>query len=66
MTYGTVEDLIVVERYFPDSALLEVLANPPAGVFDARSWSYWRRDACFLRIELLARPASLFCRREPS
>jgi len=41
MTYGTVEDLIVVERYFPDSALRDVLANPPAGVFDARSWSYW-------------------------
>ncbi len=41
MTYGTVEDLIVVERYFPDSALREVLANPPSGVFDVRSWSYW-------------------------
>lgn len=41
MTYGTVEDLTVVERYFPDSALRDVLANPPAGVFDARSWSYW-------------------------
>jgi len=41
MTYGTVEDLIVVERYFPESALRDVLANPPVGVFDARSWSYW-------------------------
>ncbi|HEX4961148.1 MAG TPA: hypothetical protein VF173_09955 [Thermoanaerobaculia bacterium] len=41
MTYGTVEDLIVVERYFPDSALREVLSHPPAGVFDPRSWAYW-------------------------
>jgi hypothetical protein len=41
MTYGTIQDLIVVERYFPDSALRDVLSNPPAGVFDGRSWSYW-------------------------
>jgi hypothetical protein len=41
MTYGTIEDLIVVERYFPRSAFREVLADPPAGVFDPRSWSYW-------------------------
>ena len=41
MTYGTVEDLIVVGRYFPDAALREVLTHPPAGVFDVRSWSYW-------------------------
>jgi hypothetical protein len=41
MTYGTVEDLILVESYFPESAFREVLANPPAGVFDRRSWAYW-------------------------
>ena len=41
MTYGTIEDLAVVNREFPESALREVLANPPAGVFDPRSWSYW-------------------------
>jgi hypothetical protein len=41
MTYGTIEDLAVVNRHFPESALREVLANPPAGVFDPRSWSYW-------------------------
>ncbi len=29
------------QREFPESALREVLANPPAGVFDPRSWSYW-------------------------
>ncbi len=41
MTYGTIEDLAVVKRYFPESAFREVLANPPAGVFDPRSWNYW-------------------------
>ena len=41
MTYGTIEDLAVVRRYFPESAFRDVLANPPAGVFDPRSWSYW-------------------------
>ncbi|HEX6904088.1 MAG TPA: hypothetical protein VF789_30540 [Thermoanaerobaculia bacterium] len=41
MTYGTIEDLAVVRRHFPESAFREVLANPPAGVFDPRSWAYW-------------------------
>ena len=41
MTYGTIEDLAVVRRHFPDSAFREVLADPPAGVFDPRSWTYW-------------------------
>jgi hypothetical protein len=41
MTYGTIEDLAVVNRHFPESALREVLLNAPAGVFDPRSWSYW-------------------------
>ena len=41
MTYGTIEDLTVVERHFPESAFRDVLDNPPAGVFDPRSWNYW-------------------------
>ncbi|HEV2856637.1 MAG TPA: hypothetical protein VHC97_27870 [Thermoanaerobaculia bacterium] len=41
MTYGTIEDLAVVRRHFPEGAFRDVLANPPAGVFDPRSWSYW-------------------------
>jgi len=41
MTYGTIEDLSVARLHFPESAFREVLANPPAGVFDPRSWSYW-------------------------
>jgi hypothetical protein len=41
MTYGTVEDLAVVQRHFPERAFREVLADPPPGVFDPRSWAYW-------------------------
>ena len=41
MTYGTIEDLAVARHHFPESAFREVLASPPAGVFDPRSWSYW-------------------------
>jgi hypothetical protein len=41
MTYGTLEDLAVVRRHFPDSAFRDVLADPPPGVFDPRSWAYW-------------------------
>jgi hypothetical protein len=41
MTYGTIEDLAVVKCHFPESAFREVLADPPAGVFDPRSWAYW-------------------------
>lgn len=41
MTYGTVEDVAIVQRHFPESAFREVLADPPPGVFDPRSWAYW-------------------------
>jgi len=41
MTYGTAVDLAIVQRYFPEKAFRDVLANPPAGVFDPRSWAYW-------------------------
>jgi hypothetical protein len=41
MTYGTIEDIATTQRYFPESAFFEVLSNPPAGVFDQRSWAYW-------------------------
>lgn len=31
----------MTKRHFPESAFREVLAHPPAGVFDPRSWNYW-------------------------
>lgn len=41
MVYGTPDDLAVARRYFPESAFRAVLAHPPSGVFDPRSWAYW-------------------------
>jgi hypothetical protein len=41
MVFGTVEDLVVARRHFPREAFRRVLDEPPAGVFDSRSWSYW-------------------------
>jgi len=41
MVHGTLEDLAVARRHFPESAFRAVLAQPPPGVFDPRSWAYW-------------------------
>lgn len=41
MTYGTAEDVIIAKKYFSNKDFLEVLKQPPAGTFDARSWTYW-------------------------
>jgi hypothetical protein len=41
MVYGTVEDLVVARRHFSPESFRRVLEEPPAGVFDPRSWTYW-------------------------
>jgi hypothetical protein len=41
MVYGTAEDLAAARRHFPESAFRAVLASPPSGLFDPRSWAYW-------------------------
>jgi len=41
MTYGTVEDLRVVESVVGEKEFLETLDRAPAGIFDPRSWAYW-------------------------
>lgn len=41
MTLGNWEDVQTVRRVFGDEAFRAVLAEPPAGVFDVRSWTYW-------------------------
>lgn len=41
MTYGTIEDLAVVEGYVGQEELREVLEKAPPGIFDRRSWAYW-------------------------
>lgn len=41
MTYGTLEDIIATMRYYSDADFNLVLTDPPAGIFDNRSWNYW-------------------------
>ncbi len=41
MTYGTVDDLLVMRTHFTDEQLRQVLRAGLPGVFDARSWAYW-------------------------
>jgi len=41
MTYGTWEEIVVARNYFPDSEFEATLKDPPAGIFDPRSWCYW-------------------------
>lgn len=48
MTLGTWDDLRVARRYWTEADFRAVLRDPPPGVFDARSWSYWH---CVLSIE---------------
>jgi hypothetical protein len=41
MTYGTVEDIAVVQRYLDLDDFREALEQAPPGIIDARSWAYW-------------------------
>ena len=41
MTFGTLEEILTARKYFSAEDFEAVLADPPAGVFDVRSWNYW-------------------------
>lgn len=43
MTYGDWDDTALVFKLLGDSIFQQVLADPPAGVFDPKSWHYWHR-----------------------
>ena len=49
MASGTFDEVCFVQSHFPPEAFRAVLEDPPAGVFDPRSWAYWNlvcgRDA---------------------
>lgn len=42
MTLGTWEEVQLVRKAFGWDAFKDALLNAPAGVFDGRSWAYWR------------------------
>jgi hypothetical protein len=41
MTYGTLEDIVTAMKYYSEADFDLVLKDPPAGIFDLRSWNYW-------------------------
>lgn len=41
MTLGTWSDVEVIRAVYGETAMRAVLADPPPGVFDRRSWVYW-------------------------
>ena len=41
MALGTWDDIQIAKREWGLDALRRVLASPPPGVFDRRSWNYW-------------------------
>ena len=41
MTLGTADDVLWLLSVTSDDDLRGVLRDPPVGVFNARSWSYW-------------------------
>jgi len=41
MTYGTLSDISTTLQHFSEGDFEAVLNDPPAGVFDRRSWTYW-------------------------
>lgn len=43
MTLGSWEDIQAARRHWSEEDSREVLREPPTGVFDRRSWTYWHR-----------------------
>lgn len=41
MTYGTLSDITTTLQHFSESDFEAVLDDPPPGIFDPRSWTYW-------------------------
>ncbi len=43
MVIGDLQDIREVRHRFGEGIFRRVLASPPRGIFDARSWSYWHK-----------------------
>ena len=43
MTYGDLEDIRTTIGTLGNKAFSEVLDNPPAGILDIKSWTFWHR-----------------------
>lgn len=43
MVLGTWDDIGEARRRFGDGIFAKVLADPPRGLFDAKSWTFWHK-----------------------
>jgi hypothetical protein len=41
MTYGTLSDISTVLQDFSEADFEAIINDPPPGVFDRRSWTFW-------------------------
>jgi len=41
MTYATIEEIVVVERYIDLDDFRDTLDHAPPSIMDERSWAYW-------------------------
>lgn len=41
MTYGTLDDVLIVRDHYSTVDFVDALTHAPAGIFDPRSWAYW-------------------------
>ena len=41
MTFADWDDTVLTYKLLGDSAFQQVLRNPPPGVFDIKSWTFW-------------------------
>ena len=58
MTYGTLDEVRTVKKYFSDAEFEAVLDSAPPGVFDNRSWAYW--NAVYDRLPVPPLPERTF------
>ena len=63
MTYGTLEDIVTAMKYYSDADFGLVLKDPPAGIFDLRSWNYWNlRYRLYVTLRSQLGPGDCGCR----
>lgn len=41
MCYGTIQDILIVRKYYGQADLIDALTHAYPGIYDGRSWAYW-------------------------
>lgn len=41
MCYGTIQDILIVRKYYSQTDLIDAITHAYPGIYDARSWAYW-------------------------